>query len=169
MFYKYFGRLHINTNEVSKMYSIFDVANWFLEKEEMTHKKVQKLCYYAQSWSYTLKDRPIADDNFESWVHGPVSPKLYEKYKNSGYKELSADNDFVCKFKLEDEELLESVWLTYGKCTANALEVLSHSEAPWRLARIGLQGDEKSSNVISPKHMKEYYLKVYEGDLKEGW
>ena len=30
-----------------KKLNIFDVANWFLSKEEMTHKKLQKLCYYA--------------------------------------------------------------------------------------------------------------------------
>ena len=30
-------------NEIGK-YSIFDVANWFLSKESMTHKKLQKLC-----------------------------------------------------------------------------------------------------------------------------
>lgn len=30
------------------------VANWFLTKESMTPKKVQKLVYYAYSWYLTL-------------------------------------------------------------------------------------------------------------------
>ena len=29
-----------NKDEVGR-YSVFDIANWFLSKEEMTHKKVQ--------------------------------------------------------------------------------------------------------------------------------
>ena len=30
--------------------TILDVAAWFLLKEDMTHKKIQKLCYYAEAW-----------------------------------------------------------------------------------------------------------------------
>ncbi len=30
-------------------YSVYDIANWFLLKQEMTHKKLQKLCYYSQA------------------------------------------------------------------------------------------------------------------------
>lgn len=37
-------------------YSVFDVANWFLAHETMMHKKLQKLCYYAQAWFYALKN-----------------------------------------------------------------------------------------------------------------
>lgn len=32
----------------SGRYSVYDIADWFLSKEEMAHKKLQKLCYYAQ-------------------------------------------------------------------------------------------------------------------------
>ena len=65
------------------MHTVFDIANWFLEKQSMTHKKLQKMCYYAQAWSYALKNRPIMDAEFEAWVHGPVCRELYEKYKGN--------------------------------------------------------------------------------------
>lgn len=39
---------NIEMEETGK-YSIFDVANWFLSKGDMTQKKLQKLCYYAQA------------------------------------------------------------------------------------------------------------------------
>lgn len=32
------------------MRTVFDVAEWFLSKESMTNKKLQKLCCYAQAW-----------------------------------------------------------------------------------------------------------------------
>ena len=38
---------------VSVNADITDVANWFLLKEDMSHKKIQKLCYYAEAWSET--------------------------------------------------------------------------------------------------------------------
>ena len=40
-------------NEKAK-YSIYDVANWFLIKGNMTQKKLQKLCYYEQAWCYEI-------------------------------------------------------------------------------------------------------------------
>ena len=52
-------------------YNIFDIANWFLSKESMPQKKLQKLCYYAKAWSLVLlKDieldfiRPLIVDGF---------------------------------------------------------------------------------------------------------
>ena len=57
-------------------YSVFDVANWFLMKGDMTHKKLQKLCYYAQAWAYALKGYRLEDTDYQAWVHGPVSPAL---------------------------------------------------------------------------------------------
>ena len=63
-------------------YSVFDIANWFLSKEPMTQKKLQKLCYYAQAWCYALNNYRLMDTVFEAWIHGPVSPPLYDKFKN---------------------------------------------------------------------------------------
>ena len=36
--------------EIGK-YSVFDIADWFLKKGNMTQKKLQKMCYYAQAWT----------------------------------------------------------------------------------------------------------------------
>ena len=36
------------------MATIFDVADWFLSKEAMTPKKLQKLCYYYKAWGLAL-------------------------------------------------------------------------------------------------------------------
>jgi len=56
------------------MNTVYDLANWFLNKSRMSHKKLQKLCYYAVAWHYTLYDsKLVLDDEFEAWVHGPVS------------------------------------------------------------------------------------------------
>lgn len=36
-------------------YSVLDVVNCFLSHDAMTHKKLQKLCYYAQALYYALQ------------------------------------------------------------------------------------------------------------------
>lgn len=148
----------------NNMHTVFDIANWFLKKQSMTHKKLQKMCYYAQAWSYALKNRPIMDAKFEAWVHGPVCRELYEKYKGNYLFELTADSDFDLHFSPGDEELLESVFETYGEFSGNALEVLTHSETPWINARSGCSSSERCNKSISSEDMKQYYKSIYIGD-----
>jgi len=144
-------------------YSIFEIANWFLSKEIMAHKKLQKLCYYAQAWFITLKDIRLSDAVFEAWVHGPVSPALYERFKQYGYLTIRIVDDYIPVIMEEDAELLESVWQTYGEYTGNALEALSHSEQPWIIARSGYAPNERCSVPISLESMKDYYETIYIG------
>ena len=63
------------------MVNVIDVAHWFLSKESMTHKKLQKLCYYAQAWHCTLRNgEPLFMNPIEAWIHGPVIRSLYKEY-----------------------------------------------------------------------------------------
>lgn len=142
-------------------YSIVEIANWFLNKESMTHKKLQKLCYYAQAWNYTLKTTKLIDTCFEAWVHGPVSPVLYERFKTFGYNTIKMTGEYVASIEQEDEEILESVWETYGEYTGNALEALTHTEEPWKEARKGYAPIEKCQVIIELEDMKQYYETIY--------
>lgn len=146
--------------------TIQDLASWFLSKESMTHKKLQKLCYYGVAWGYALMDnRIVKNDDFQAWVHGPVSPGLYATYKNNGWNLLPKFNG---KLNVPNDitELLESVWLTYGDKDGNELEALSHIEQPWRNARKGMAETDKSTAPISSSDMKKFYLSIYQGDDK---
>ena len=115
---------------------ITDVADWFLLKGNMSNKKIQKLCYYAQAWSLTLLDQDIASHSeFEAWVHGPVNRTLYQVYDGYGWHELKITN-------------------------RDQLEALTHTELPWLEQRTGLGKFESSHNVISSTTMKEYYNSI---------
>lgn len=148
---------------VNDMYTVFDIANWFLSKQPMSHKKLQKMCYYAQAWSYALHNRPIMNTEFQAWVHGPVSPELYQKYKGNGFQDLTCDTELEFTLSEEDSELLESVMLTYGDHTGNALEALTHTELPWIEARHGLDPAQNCENKINPDTMRKYYQSIYAG------
>lgn len=154
---------NIRIENVGK-YSIFDIADWFLCKEEMTQKKLQKLCYYAQAWCYALKEYRLEDTDYQAWVHGPVSPALWEKFKSFGYNAIRRTGKYSAFIEEEDVELLENVWDTYGENTGNALEALTHRELPWTEARRGYNPEERCTVVISPDTMKSYYKSIYCGD-----
>ena len=118
-------------------YSVFDIANWFLNKMSVSPKKLQKLVYYSEAWSNALYDEELISDTvFEAWAHGPVSPELYQKYKEYGWKDISA----------------------------NELEALTHQEDPWRRARAGYPEGSHCEVEISKHDMKVYYKSVYSGD-----
>ena len=144
------------------MASIFDVANWFLAKERMTHKKLQKLCYYAQAWSNAICPQPISDAEFEAWIHGPVCRELYNRYRDYGFDYIPQHTP-VDVFTKEEKSLLEDVWETYGDMSANGLEALSHSEPPWQKARLGYAPNDNCNVVISASDMAEYYRSIYAG------
>ncbi|WP_440252573.1 Panacea domain-containing protein [Catenibacterium faecis] len=146
---------------------ITDVADWFLLKGNMSNKKIQKLCYYAEAWSLTLLDQDIANHSeFEAWVHGPVNRTLYQTFKGYGWHELKITNreEVMARMKKlftpEQIEVLEAVWDTYGEYGADQLEALTHTERPWLEQRVGLGKFESSHSIISSTTMKEYYKSI---------
>ncbi|WP_420329182.1 Panacea domain-containing protein [Lactiplantibacillus plantarum] len=147
------------------MYQIDDIAAWFINKEPMSDKKLQKMSYYAIAWGWALFNKSIVtNDRFEAWVHGPVSPKLYQEYRDFGWNDIAEPVSGTPDFDDNITGLLESVWATYGDKSGNELEALTHSEAPWQEARFGLQPNDSSNNVISTQTMRKFYLSIYSGD-----
>jgi uncharacterized phage-associated protein len=50
----------------------------------MSNLKLQKLMYYAQGFSLVLFNKPLFPERIEAWIHGPVIPAVYHKYKGYG-------------------------------------------------------------------------------------
>ena len=145
------------------MATVFDVSDWFLSKESMTPKKLQKLCYYYKAWGLTLYDEDLLSYiKFEAWVHGPVNSELYRYYKGYLWKNILQCPDNSREFNSRELELWESVWYTYGELTANAIEVLTHMEEPWRKARGSLEEFASCTHEITNENMKSYYCRIYE-------
>jgi len=143
-------------------FSVFDVADIFLSLESMTHKKLQKLCYYAQAWHLALLDKPLFNEPIEAWIHGPVVPQLYQEYKQYGWEEIPRKVCASEKIKGNSLELLKEVYKVYGQLDGDELEILSHEEEPWIKARQDLDELEPSHEIISHDIMRNYYLKIYE-------
>lgn len=147
------------------MYTIDNVAGFFLAKDSMSPKKLQKLAYYSYAWTIALLNDDIDDIHFrlftnkiEAWIHGPVVPDLYQKYKNYGWHDIPKVDYFDTRiFTSEVLDVLEQVWETYGSLTGNQLEMISHQEKPWIEARNGVPAYAASSTPISDKEMFIFY------------
>ncbi len=145
------------------MENVIDIARWFLSKESMTHKKLQKLCYYSQAWYCALYDgSPLFPDNIEAWVHGPVIPSLYAEYADFKWNPIPKYED---ESYIQDENavaVLDAVYNTYGGFNGDELESLTHSEDPWILARGDKKPWETCTSSISYSSMRKYYGEQYQ-------
>jgi uncharacterized phage-associated protein len=144
------------------MFTIFDIALWFLSKENMSHIKLQKLCYYAQAWYLALFDVPLINDKFHAWIRGPINQNLWTRTTSFCHTNISP-NDIKVKVQEIPANIvnyLEYILFAYGKYDELFLEKQSQSEDPWLNKRIGLGDYEPSTRVVSEKDMKDYYRKI---------
>lgn len=142
-----------------------DVADYFLAfanetGDPITNLKLQKLVYYAQAWHLANYSKPLFDDDFEAWVHGPVIRNLYFSYNKYGPSVIKSDlkiQDVERKFAPETMKFLQEVAEVYMPYGAYHLERMTHQEEPWNKARGHCAPDENCENIISKESMKEYY------------
>lgn len=149
------------------MATIFDVANYFLyranenDENSITPLKLQKLCYYAQAWNLVWEDKPIFDEEFQAWPHGPANSALYSAYKKYRWTPIKKIKKFdQSVFDAKEIETLDEVWEAYGIFDGAYLEKLTHQETPWVSARDGVKDGAHCNNVISQESMLDYYSKL---------
>lgn len=139
------------------MLDCHDVAKYFLTKvneEEgamITHLKLQKLVYYAQSANLAFHDTPLFSQEILAWTHGPVVCELYQKYKVYGSSPLPPTESDVTENVTEpDRKIMDSVYVFFGQFAAWKLREMTHQETPWRDAY-------PTEGVISSSSMRDYF------------
>ncbi len=143
-------------SRIDNMNHVIDIANWFLGSIDrdagdcITHKKLQKLVYYAQAYALALLNKPLFEEDFEAGTHGAIIPTLSEKFKDYSWEGLPAP-ETVPSFDNDIEALLKDIWHVYGELSAKRLQQLILSEEPWKKAK------DNSSQIISKSSMQEYY------------
>ena len=124
--------------------------------EVLTNLKLQKLLYYAQAWHLALFDKCIFEEDMQAWVHGPVLPSQYARFREYQWRPINED---VEKPDLPDGlfDHLEEIVDVFGSETAVALELMTHRENPWLEARKNSAPDAHSTEMISKDTMRDYY------------
>jgi len=143
------------------MLTCFDVAEFFIHLANETgsyisNLKLQKLVYYAQAWHLALYNEPLFEEDFEAWVHGPVIPALYQKYKKFSWKPIQEE---VEEPDIPEDilDFLGEVVKVYFGCDAYYLERMTHQENPWIQARGSLLKDDICDEIITKESMREYF------------
>ena len=140
------------------MYSVFDIALWFLLKnnseikthqaenddyevyEGISHLKLQKLLYYAQGVFLAINNKKLFNNNIEAWEHGPVVPEIYAEYKINGrnnipIKELTKEQQKTIEtieLDTETSNILNTVYNNFAIYTAWQLREMTHvPNGPW--------------------------------------
>lgn len=139
----------------------------------MSHLKLQKVLYYIQAYHLAYFNLPLIEDDFQAWVHGPVSRKVF-----NNVRDLSVLYDEIHYFQAEGEEhiekkmahlvkdqleLIDEIILEYGALSGIQLESLTHSESPWINARRGFGASQRCEEIISKDVMRTFYKKEIYG------
>lgn len=147
-----------NAERSGSMASVFDVAKYILETQgQMSTMKLQKLCYYCQAWSLVWDDQQLFEEEFRAWANGPVCAELFfatqGKYAVCAADENGNSNNLTSTQK----ETIDAVLEHYASHNAQWLSQLTHMEAPWNDARVGLPAGVGSDRIITKESMAQYY------------
>jgi len=150
--------ISINEGETIAQVTVFDVARYFIarsndsEDEGISHLKLQKLIYYAQGYHLALYDTPLFQEEIYAWMHGPVCPDVYRKYKANKANPIlePSDDDFTKIFNQNQIELLDEIYSVLGRFAAWKLRDLTHAEPTWK-------NHEADASVIPHDEMREYF------------
>jgi len=133
------------------------VINFFHEREDLiTNLRLQKLLYYIQGWHLGLHEKPLFEEDFQAWVHGPVQPAVYSEYKHNKWFPILDD---LASVELPENVCahIEDVLKVFGVKTAYELERMTHHEEPWLIARGNLDHTEVCVNIITKSSMQSYF------------
>lgn len=139
------------------MASIFDAAHYILDTQgPMSSMKLQKLCFYAQFWSYGWMHKPLFEDEFRAWASGPVNEELYRYIKEQLYDGAMATKELLkskCTISLSAEEksVVDKVLHYYGNKSPEELHQSSIAEYPW----ISSYGGYGTHNIITKEKFQE--------------
>jgi len=157
-------------------YSAESIANAFIElaaKEgkQLSNMKLQKLLYFAQGHSLSLRGEPLITDEAQAWDYGPVYPEVYHAFKHFGAGSIEKplahpffdpedgeDSDpWAAPRDPADHAFLQAVWNEYSGKSAVQLSEMSHvTDGPWEQARKASPG---ARHVVIPKERIAAYFK----------
>lgn len=142
------------------------IADYFLlhidqsSGDTISNLKLQKLCYYAQAWYLAAHKKPLFSGRIEAWAHGPVVPMLYRRFRQFGIgtiDALSLKTHPVDDLHVSQLEFLNDIWDKYGGLSGTELEILTHSEDPWKKAYGNRPQGSRCEEEITHDSMRRYY------------
>lgn len=155
------------------MYSVHDIADYVILQAKaedsntlLINLKLQKLLYYIQAWSYGIRNEALFEGKFQAWIHGPVNREIYDRFASTKtlYSEIELEDCRNKNIQLQDNDakFVNFILENYMQYSGAELEMMTHSEKPWRITRGNLGPYERCEKIIEPDLLKEYYGQRWE-------
>lgn len=139
------------------MATVHDVASYILHKTgSITTWKLQKLVYYSQAWHLAWDEEPLFKEPIQAWANGPVVPSLYRLHRGK-YSVARWPEGSGARLTRSEKDTIDAILDGYGELTGRQLSILTHNEAPWKNARVGLAPTESSARQIKAGDMETFY------------
>ncbi|MBN1113916.1 MAG: SocA family protein [Oligoflexia bacterium] len=133
------------------------------ENKNISVTKLHKLLYLCQAWYMANYSKAIFNDDFEAWIHGPVSPSIHKRFTGKVMMTLPLDKklvnpDATRQLNSEVSKHVDMVIQDYGDLTFLQLEEYFHeNDLAWKDARNTDSKHKKTDNIISKKAIMEFY------------
>lgn len=161
--------------DLNQKFKINIAIEYLLNKcEDITPLALQKLLYYVQGFYYAFNEEFLFEEDCQAWVHGPVYPEVYQKYKDYKFDPIKQSSE-PADLGLTSSEtaIFDSVAKNLSCYSGKVLEEFTHSETPWLKARENLLNYEPTTRRIQKEDIGNYFKKVKEkydminpGDIK---
>ncbi len=156
-------KVRVNTvpNALSIAKEFAKLASSGQEPDPLTNLRLQKLLYYAQSWSLVVRDSELFPETVEAWRLGPVVPEVYRFFRDGfGVSEIT-DTHFPSTPDLPpaEAEFVLSIWESYKQHSPPHLSKLTHQELPWRKTWGDRTTQGTGNDPISVSDMEEWFSK----------
>jgi len=150
-------------NSASNLLADFLIVESRERGDLLTPLKLQKLMFYADAWSLALYDEELTPEKFQAWVHGPVATSQYYRFREYRWRPILEEIERPELGARKSKHLCEIVDV-FGIETGPALEMMTHQERPWIVARQGIPDDQPCSNFIDKTITKTFYASLSDGD-----
>lgn len=143
------------------------VADYFLLRtmeggiDCMTTVKMQKLLYYAQGFSFAMRQKPLFAETFQAWSKGPVCVSIYKRFKTRALYgvidigKMETDPAYDLPKKVID--FLDEIWDKFAYSSSNTLVRMTHQDAPWKEAYGDTPAGCRCKEEIKESRIREYF------------
>jgi uncharacterized phage-associated protein len=163
-------------------YDSFALSNFLLDyaderRSAISNLTLLKLLYFAHGWYLVEHDRPLLNETFEAWEHGPVIPTVYHQFSRYGSKPIkgrahsldpNTGEKVIVRYDFDKQlrAFLATIFDTYAPLGPFALSDMTHTPgSPWDVLRHNHSRSANMGMVIDNTLIRSHFFGVIQRSL----